>query len=47
MKPIPTYRSILRRAGARLWKALEDHKWLPLAIALLAAVIVNMIRSDQ
>lgn len=47
MTKIPTRRSLARRAGARIWQALEDHKWLPLAIALVAAVIVNMIRSDQ
>jgi hypothetical protein len=47
MIPIPTHRSILRRIGARIWQALDDHKWLPLAIALVAAVIVNMTRSDQ
>lgn len=40
---IPTHRSLARRAGARLWQALEDHKWIPLAIALLLAVIANNV----
>lgn len=41
MKGIPTRRSIARRAGARIWQALEDHKWLPLAFSCVLLLITN------
>lgn len=41
MSRIPTHRSILRRAGAALWQALEDHKWIPAAVAAVALYIIN------
>lgn len=34
-------RRTIRRAGASLWQACEDHVWLPLAIAILLLMIVN------
>lgn len=40
---IPTHRSRARRALSALGQACDDHKWLPLAIALLLAVIVNNV----
>ena len=42
MTRIPTRRTLARRAGAALWQALEDHKWLPLAIAIVLVLIVNL-----
>lgn len=39
---IPTRsRNPIRRAGARLWQALDDHQWLPLAIVGVLLVIIN------
>ena len=34
-------RRSIRRAGASLWQALEDHALLPLAIAVVLLMIVN------
>lgn len=38
---IPTHRHIVRRLAADLWQALEDHWWLPFAIAAALVLIVN------
>lgn len=45
MTRIPTHRSLVRRAGARICKALEDHNWLPLAIAVVLLLIVNSVET--
>ena len=34
-------RRTVRRAGASIWQALEDHVWLPLLIAVILLLIVN------
>lgn len=34
-------RSPIRRAGAWLWQALEDHQWIPLAVVLVLLAIIN------
>lgn len=31
----------IRRAGQSFGQALEDHKWLPIAIAVVLLLIVN------
>jgi hypothetical protein len=43
MNRIPTHRNIVRRAGARLWQACDDHQWLPLVIVLVLLLIVNSV----
>lgn len=41
MTLIRTYTSPIRRAGAALWQACEDHPTLPLAIVIVLLGIVN------
>lgn len=41
MSRIPTHRNLIRRAGARLWQACEDHQWIPLVITLVCLLVVN------
>lgn len=41
MNHLRTYTSPIRRFGAWLWQACDDHAWLPLAIVLVLLLIVN------
>lgn len=41
MSRIPTRTNPVRRAGAWLWQACEDHPALPLAVVAVALVLVN------
>lgn len=43
---IRTYTHPIRRFGAWLWQACEDHQWLPLAIALVCAGIINYVEQS-
>ena len=38
---IRTYTHPIRRFGAWLWQACEDHQWLPLAIVGVLLVYIN------
>lgn len=38
---IPTRSHPIRRAAASFWQAMDDHQWLPLAIAFALLLIVN------
>lgn len=40
---IRTYTNPIRRAGAWLWQACEDHQWIPFAVVGVALAIVNSI----
>jgi hypothetical protein len=43
MKHIRTRTNPIRRFGAWLWQACDDHQWLPLAIVLVLLLIVNSV----
>lgn len=44
MNRIPTRtRNPIRRFGAALWQACEDHQWLPLLIVAVLLAIVNSV----
>lgn len=38
---IRTYTHPIRRFGAWLWQACEDHQWLPFAIVCVLLVYIN------
>jgi len=41
---IRTYTHPIRRFGAWLWQALEDHQWLPISIVGVLFLIINAPR---